>query len=299
MNNLVILGSIGLDDIETPFGTAKGALGGSGIYAACAASFFAKPDLISIVGKDMPKEHIGLLKQRGIDLTGVSICEKTFRWSGFYEYDMNEAKTKKTELNSLLEFKAEVPEVYRSPEFLFLANIDPEHQLSVLRKMKTKPFVIVDTMNFWIASKKDKLLEVIKKADLVVINEGEARQLFGTPNLIKAGKILLDLGPEYAVIKKGEHGALLFSSENYFSAPGYPLEEVKDPTGAGDSFAGALAGYLAKTKDTSERNVRKAVVYGSAVASCCAEAFSLDYLKDTKYKNIKERYGVFKKIRKF
>lgn len=296
---LVIAGTIGLDDIETPFGRVESVLGGSGAYASIAASFFAKPGLVSIAGKDLPKQHISFLLSRQIDLKGVEYTGKNFKWSGSYAFDMNEAKTLKTELNSLLDFNPVLPENYKNAQYLFLANLDPILQLEILTQMTSHPFVVVDTMNYWIESKREELLNVFKKANLVVINEGEARQLFETSNLIKAGKLIMELGPEYAVIKKGEHGALLFSYNSFFATPGYPLEEVKDPTGAGDSFAGGLIGYLAKTKDTSESNIRKAVVYGSAIASCCAEEFSLNYTKNIKLKEIKERFDVFKQIRKF
>lgn len=297
--DLVILGTIGLDDIKTPFGSVKGVLGGSGVYSAVAASYFTKPGLVSIAGADLPTEAREIFKSRQVDLAGVKFKDKTFRWSGAYEFDMNEVKTLLTELNSLTEFDAEVPEAYRQAKFLFLGNTDPAHQAKVLSQMKSKPFVVIDSMNLWITNKKDELLSVMKKADMTVINEGEARQLFGTPNLIKAGKMALKLGPAYVVIKKGEHGALLFSDSEFFSLPGYPLEEVRDPTGAGDSFAGAMIGYLAKTGDTSESNVRKAVVYGSAIASCCAEEFSLEYTKNVTVKEIKERYYAFKRNQQF
>lgn len=297
MINLVILGTIGLDDIETPFGQVKSVLGGSGTYAGIAASFFAKPGLISVAGEDLSEEHRKTLEK--IDISGVSITGKTFRWSGFYEFDMNEAQTKKTELNSLAGFKPVLPSSYKDPKYLFLANIDPVVQLEVLSQMRNNPFIVLDTMNYWISNAKETLTRVIKKSNLVVMNEGEARQFFETPNLIKAGKMLLDLGPEYAIIKKGEHGALLFSDGRFFSAPGYPLEEVKDPTGAGDSFAGALIGYLVKTGDNSETNIRKAVIYGSVVASFCAEDFSLGYTKYINLINIEERYHAFEEIRRF
>ncbi len=299
MINLVVIGTIGLDDIKTPFGKVKSALGGSGVYSAVAASFFAKSGLISVAGTDVPAEYMELLEKRGIDLSGVTKVGKTFRWSGFYEFDMNEAKTLKTELNSLAGFKPEVPDDYKKSKFVFLANIDPDLQLEVLAGMEDKPFVVLDTMNYWITSKKNSLLKVIAKTDLFILNEGEARQLFETPNLIQAGKMALKLGPKYVIIKKGEHGALLFSDGKYFSAPGYPLEEVKDPTGAGDSFAGGLIGYLSKTGDISEKNIRKAVIYGSTIASFCAENFSLDYLKNISNEKIEERYGIFQKIREF
>jgi ribokinase len=296
---LVILGTIGLDDIETPFDKAKNILGGSGVYSAIAASFFVKPGLVSIAGNDLPKENIILLKSKGVDLEGLRYSGKTFQWSGLYRYGMDEAETLKTELNSLLNFKPVLPESYKFAKYLLLSNIDPTLQLETLNQMRNNPFVIVDTMNYWITGKKQDVLSIFKKANLVVINESEARQFFETPNLIKAGKSVLELGPQYAVIKKGEHGALLFSKEGFFSAPSYPLEEVKDPTGAGDSFAGGLIGYLAKTKRIDDLNVRKAVIYGSAIASCCAEAFSLNYTKTIKLKDIEERVNVFKKIRRF
>ena len=306
--DLVVIGTIGLDDIKTPFGEVKLALGGSGVYAACASSFFNAPGLISVAGNDIPEEYLNLLEKRGVDLSGITKSGKNFRWSGFYEFDMNEAKTLKTELNSLAGFKPQIPESYKEAKFLFLANIDPDIQLEVLSEMKSKPFVVTDTMNYWVESKKNSLLRVIKATDLFVLNEGEARQLFDTPNLIKAGKSALKLGPKYVVIKKGEHGALLFSKEKYFSAPGYPLEEVRDPTGAGDSFAGGLIGYLSSkrvsnklisSKSVSFEEMRKAVIYGSAVASFCAESFSLNYLDNVKISDIKERYDIFKQIREF
>jgi len=254
---------------------------------------------MSIAGKDLPEKFIKYLKKRKIDIEGIEFKGKTFHWEGFYEYDMNEAKTIKTELNSLAEFEAKLPERYKSAQYLLLGNTDPDVQLEVISQMKSKPFIVLDTMNFWISSKKESLLKVIKKTNLFVLNEGEARQFFDTPNLIKAGKDALLLGPEFVVIKKGEHGALLFSKDGFFSAPGYPLEIVKDPTGAGDSFAGGMIGYLSKTKDVSERNIRRAMIYGSSIASACAESFSLDYIENMKFKNIKERYNALKEIRRF
>lgn len=295
--DLVILGTTGLDDVETPFGSATGVLGGSGVYAALAASHFYKPGLISIAGRDLSAGYWETLKR--IDTTGMGKADKTFHWSGLYEFDMNEAQTKQTDLNSLADFKPVVPKEYQDAKYLFLANIDPEIQLDVLGQMKTKPFIVLDTMNYWIESKKTKLEEIIKKTDVLVMNEGEARQFCATPNLIRAGKKLLEMGPEYVIIKKGEHGALCFSHHGFFSAPSYPLEDVKDPTGAGDSFAGGLIGYLAKTDDTSEANVRKAIIYGSVIASFCAEDFSLNYLEKVTNIDIEERYNAFEEIRRF
>ncbi len=299
MTNLIIVGTIGLDDVETPFGKVKSSLGGSGSYASLAASFFCRPGLVSVAGSDLPDKHWQLFSKNKIDTAGVEKTGKTFRWSGKYLFDMNEVKTKKTELNSLANFDPTLPPHFREAKFLFLGNIDPTIQLQVLKQMKGKPFAAIDTMDYWIELKKEKLLRVISKIQLVVMNESEARMLFDTPNLIKAGRELLNLGPDYAVIKKGEHGALFFSHNAFFSAPSYPLEEVKDPTGAGDSFAGGLMGYLTITGDTSEKNIRKGIVYGSIIASFCAEGFSLNYLSSTKLKDIKERYNLIKKIRKF
>ena len=304
--DLVITGTIGLDDIETPFGKVEKTLGGSGVYAAMAASYFAsprlgsrrgKPGLVSIAGNDLSDKHVKTLEK--IDTSGVTKTGKTFHWAGFYEFDMNEAQTKQTDLNSLADYKPVVPDKYKKAGYLFLANIDPEIQLQVLAQMKSKPFVVLDTMNYWITSKKEILEKVIIKVDILVMNEGEARQFCATPNLIRAGRQLLELGPKYVIIKKGEHGALLFGHNTFFSAPGYPLEEVKDPTGAGDSFAGGLIGYLAKTDDVSEQNIRKGIIYGSVVASFCAEEFGLKYLENIKNTDIKERYEFVKKIRRF
>lgn len=297
MVELVVVGTIGLDDIETPFGKVESVLGGSGVYASKASSFFTKTGLVSIVGKDMPEKGLAVINE--VDLSGVEQSEKTFRWSGYYEFDMNEAKTKKTELNSLTEFKPKLPDNFKKAKYLFLGNIDPALQIEVLDQMENSPFILLDTMNYWIDTKKEDLLKVIERVDVLVINEGEARQLFGTPNLIKAGKMILESGPKFGIIKKGEHGALLFSKEGFFSAPGYPLEVVKDPTGAGDSFAGGLIGYLAKTGDNSEKNMRKAIVYGSTIASFCAENFSLKYCDKLTLDNIEERYSAFEQIRKF
>jgi len=297
--NLVILGVIGLDDIKTPFGEVEGALGGCAAYSACAASYFTNVGIVSVAGKDLPTKFLKLLETRKIDLSGLVLTGKNFRWSGSYEYDMNVATTLKTELNSLTDFSPKLPKLYRNAGYLMLGNADPDLQLATISQMENKPFIVTDSMNYWISSKRESLLKVLSKSNVIVINDGEARQLMDTPNLIKAGQMLLDLGPEYVVIKKGEHGALLFSRHGFFSAPGYPLESVKDPTGAGDSFAGGLIGYLAKTDDTSEQNIRKAIIYGSCIASACAEDFSLNYLKTINKKEIEERYHVFEEIRRF
>lgn len=299
MPNLIIVGTIGLDDIKTPFGEVKGALGGSAVYSCIAASFFTRPGMVAPAGEDLPKEYEDFLKSRNILLDGVEKNGKNFRWSGSYEYDMNEAKTLKTELNSLASFKAVLPEEYKKTKYVFLANTDPELQLKVLEQLENPEFVMLDSMNLWIENKKEALIEVMGKVDAVLLNEGEARMLFNTSSLVKAGNEILKLGPKYAIIKKGEHGALMFSNGSHFNAPGYPLEELKDPTGSGDSFAGGLLGYLAKTEDLSERNLRKAIIYGSTIASFNAEGFSVSRLKTLTNEEINKRFQEFRNIREF
>jgi len=299
MADTLILGTVALDNIETPFGKVKDAMGGSASYASIAASFFSKPGIISIVGVDYPTEHLDFLKSRGIDITHIKKQGKTFKWDGFYEFDMNEAKTRNTELGSLPDFKVEIPNDYKDIKCIFLANIDPELQLSALSQLNNPEFVVLDTMNFWIESKRDQVLEVIKKTSILVLNDGEARQLFKTTNLITAANKALKLGPKSVIIKKGEHGALMFMDNKHFNAPGYPLENVKDPTGAGDCFGGGLVGYLAKTKDFSEPNIRKAIVYGSSIASHNAEDFSINRLKTLTMEEIEKRFQEMKDIREF
>ncbi|MBI2130512.1 sugar kinase [Candidatus Woesearchaeota archaeon] len=275
------------------------AMGGSASYAALAASFFCSPAIISVVGNDYPKEHLEFLESRNIDLGLVKKEGKSFRWEGYYEFDMNHAKTRKTELNSLEGFRVDIPEKYSGVKHIFLANIDPELQLSALDQLKKPEFVVLDTMNLWINIKKKELLEVIGRADVLLLNDGEARMLFNTTNLVTAANKALALGPKGVIIKKGEHGALMFMDGRHFSAPGYPLENTKDPTGCGDSFGGGLIGYLAKTKDFSERSMRKAIVYGSSIASHTAEDFGVNRLKSLTMKDIEKRYNEMREIREF
>lgn len=299
MPDLVIVGTIALDTVKTPFGKVKDALGGSATYASLAASYFTEPGVVSVIGQDFPAEHAQMLKARGIGLENLQQAEKTFRWSGSYQYDMSEAETKKTELNALLEFKPELPTQYRAAKYLFLANFDPDLQLPLFDQVGRDTLVLLDTMNLWISTKRDALIEVIKKSDIVLLNDGEARQLWDTPNLVKAARLTLEMGPQYVIIKKGEHGALLFGLHSHFSAPGYPLEEVKDPTGAGDSFAGGLIGYLASVNKHEEADIRRGMIYGSAIASFCAEDFSVGYREKVNQPDLDERFAVFKKIRDF
>ncbi len=299
MVDVVIVGSVALDTVKTPFGNVEDVLGGAATFAGFAASFFAKPGIVAVVGNDFPQQHLELLKSRGIDLKGMKVEGSTFRWEGYYEYDMNEAKTVKTELGSFAGFKPQLPQDYKDAEYVFLANIDPSLQLEVLEQVNSPKLTVMDTMNYWIQNKREKLMEVIKKVDVLLLNDSEARQLFSTPNLVRAANEALKLGPEYVIIKKGEHGALMFSGSTHFSAPGYPLENVKDPTGSGDSFAGAFIGYIAKTKDSSERSIRKAIIYGSSVASFNAEGFSLNRLKQITISDIEARYREFGRMREF
>jgi len=297
---LVVVGSMALDDIRTPFGEVKGALGGAATYASVAASFFTSVGIVAVVGEDFPREHIRFLRRRGIDTGGVKFAKgKTFRWSGLYEYDMNQAHTLKTELNVFSKFSPEIPEEFRGAEFVLLGNIDPEIQMAALRQAKGAKFSALDTMDFWIAGKRKKLVKAMGEVDAVFINDAEARQLCRTHNLVKAARGIMRMGPKFVVIKKGEHGALLFSDGDCFVAPAFPLEDVIDPTGAGDSFAGAVMGWLAKTGDTGERNMRKAVMYGSAIASYDAEHFGLNKLKTLTMKDVEDRIRRFRELTKF
>ncbi len=298
MAETIILGTIGLDTVETPFGKVTDALGGSAAYAGYACSFFAKPGIVSIVGKDFPKPHWATLSQK-MNLDGVSKHSKTFRWEGLYEYDMNEAKTLRTELNCLTELQPQLPGEYRKAKCVFLGNTDPEIQLSVFEQLESPELIVMDSMNLWIQHKRTQLLKMIGKIDVLLLNHGEARQLFETTNLVSAANKALALGPKAVVIKKGEHGALLFTKDKHFSCGSYPLEVVRDPTGCGDCFGGAFIGYLAKTRDNSEKNMRKAVVYGSVIASFNAEDFSLHKLQKITHSDVEKRYEKMKEIREF
>ncbi len=300
MVEVVIVGSIGLDNIETPFGKIRGTLGGSAVYSAIASSFFSKSGIVGVVGRDFPQRHLDLMQRKEIDLNGIEKKEgKTFTWTGKYDFDLNTAQTLETNLNVLEDFEPKIPEEYRKAEYVFLGNIDPELQLSVLEQMEKPKLVLSDTMNYWIESKRTKVLEVVKKVDIALMNDAEARELFKTTNLVKAAKEILKLDSDYAIIKKGEHGAVMFTEESHFSVPGYPLEDIKDPTGAGDSFAGALIGFLAKEKEINESNIRKAMVYGSIVASLEVEGMGVTNFDFVNQFKIKERFKEFKKIMQF
>jgi sugar/nucleoside kinase (ribokinase family) len=294
---VLIVGSVALDSVRTPFGEVHGALGGSATYASLAASLFGPVGIVGIVGDDFPGDYAKLLRRHGVDLDGLEVVKggKTFHWSGYYEYDMNQAFTTSTCVNVFENFHPRIPERYRSSEFLFLGNIDPELQLEVLEQMKGTRQVICDTMNFWISSKREALTPVLKKCDVILMNDGEARQYCDTPNLQKAARELLKLGASRVVIKKGEHGCLMFGRNGFFAAPAYPLEIVKDPTGAGDTFAGGLIGWLARCRNCSETNFRRAIIVGSALASFTVEDFSVERLVRLRRDDLVERCKAFLK----
>lgn len=294
---VLIVGSVALDSIKTPLGSVDNALGGAAVYSSVAASFFAPVMVVGVVGEDFPKEHLDFLAGREIDIDGIQVQPgKSFRWGGSYEFDLNQAHTLFTELNVFEHFKPVIPEQYENAEFVFLANIDPELQLEVLDQVKKPKLVACDTMNFWIESKKDALIEVLKRVDVAFLNDAEARQLIGTGSLIKAATEIGKLGPKTVIIKKGEHGAMMFNGSLCFAAPSFPLEEVVDPTGAGDTFAGGFIGYLAHTGDVTERNIRRAIICGSTMASYNVEGFSLSRLGALTPQDISDRYGEFRDL---
>ncbi|HKZ46844.1 MAG TPA: PfkB family carbohydrate kinase [Thermodesulfobacteriota bacterium] len=298
--SILVVGSVAFDSVETPFGKADNVLGGSATYFSTAASYFSEVKLVAVVGEDFPDEHIDFLKNKGVDVNGLKRVQgKTFRWQGSYDYDLNEAHTLATHLNVFEKFKPEIPLAYQNTPYVFLANIDPIIQLDVLLQVEKPKFVACDTMNFWIEGKPDALKRLLSKVDLFVLNEGEAREFAGEPNLVKAAKQILSYGPKTLIIKRGEYGALMFNGNSVFSAPAYPLESIFDPTGAGDSFAGGLMGYLANTDDTSESNIRQAIIFGSVMASFNVEDFSLNRMKTLTLKEIHERYREFKQLTHF
>ena len=298
--SLLITGSIGLDSVKTQLEEHHDLLGGSASYAAIAASFFTPVNLVGIVGEDFPKKYIELYRKHGVNLDGLEIVAgKTFRWSGEYEWNMNNRRTLSIALNVFEKFNPTLPSQYRKAPFVFLANISPQLQMHVLSQVSKPKFVVADTMDLWINIAKDALLELLKKIDCLILNESEARELLKETSLIKAGRALLKLGPKYVCIKKGEHGCLLFGKDLFFSAPAYPLEDIHDPTGAGDCFAGAFTGYLAKAGKVDADTLRKAVIYGSVIASYNVEAFSLGRLQTLTPADIASRYEFFRQISHF
>ncbi len=300
MGNLLVVGSVAFDSVRTPFGEASDVLGGSATYFSTSASFFTQVDLIAVVGDDFPEEHIRFLSGRGINLEGLERRPgKTFRWRGEYSYQLNEAQTLETHLNVLETFRPKIPSQFTTPRTLFLGNIDPELQLDVLQKVTRPTIVALDTMNFWIDSKRDALWKVLEKIDILIINDGEARALGQDPNLVQVAKTILSRGPKTVIIKRGEYGVLMFHKKGIFGAPAYPLEAVKDPTGAGDTFAGGFMGYLTATGNFSESGLRQAIIFGSVMASFNVEAFSLDRMKQLTRDEIDERFRSFKQLTHF
>lgn len=297
---VVVVGSVALDSVETPYGKVEKALGGSAVYFSVAASYFTPVGVVAVIGRDFPEEHLTFLKSRKIDLTGITREEGlTFYWKGKYSGDLNEAESLDTQLNVFETFRPHIPDAYREAPFVFLANIDPELQRTVLEQIKRPRLTICDTMNFWINGKPGELKETLQQVDILIINEGEARLLSQESNLIKAYRRITSLGPQTLVVKKGSNGALLFTPSSVFSAPAYLLDTISDPTGAGDCFAGGFAGYLAKVNAVGEHELRKAVVYGSVMASFNVEDFSLGRLKTLTREEIEKRFASFKQLTRF
>ncbi|RFM30616.1 PfkB family carbohydrate kinase [Deminuibacter soli] len=301
--SVIVVGTMAFDAIETPFGKSDKIIGGSATYVAYAASNFVQPiQQISIVGNDFPAEELEHLQQLGVATEGVEIVpdKKSFFWSGRYHMDMNTRDTLVTDLNVLADFNPQVPDSYQGAEFLMLGNLMPRLQKSVIEQLKTRPkLIVLDTMNFWMESAMDDLKEVLTMVDVLMVNDSEARQLSGEFSLVKAAKKIMGMGPRFLIIKKGEHGALLFNENNVFFAPALPLEEVFDPTGAGDTFAGGFIGHLAKTKDVSFENMKTAIIVGSAMASFCVEKFGCQRLKEVTKEEIETRLNEFVELVNF
>ncbi|MEZ4462850.1 MAG: PfkB family carbohydrate kinase [bacterium] len=295
--SLLVVGSVAFDSVQTPFGKVDDVLGGSELYFSTSASYFTDVQLVAVVGDDFPDEPVEFLRSRNVDVAGLHRAEgKTFRWKGEYGFDLNEAKTLETHLNVFSTFQPNLPANYRDAKNVFLANIDPELQLEVLNQVKSPEFVAMDTMNFWINGKIDELRRTLKHIDMLVINEGEARALSGEANIVKAAAAIRSYGPKHLVVKRGEYGALLFSDDDVFFAPAYPLEAVFDPTGAGDTFAGGMIGYLARCGDRSSSNMRLGTVFGCVMASFVVEQFSFDALRGLNDDSIRRRFDQFRSL---
>jgi sugar/nucleoside kinase (ribokinase family) len=295
--SVLVVGSVALDSVETPFGKADDVLGGSGTFFSSAASLLTPVQLVGVVGNDYPVDKLDPLVARGVDLAGLEKADgPSFRWRGRYRHDLNSAETLETHLGVFSRFSPKIPEQFRDAPFVFLGNIDPRLQLDVLQQVHKPKLVACDTMNFWIQSRRPDLLELLSQVDLVTLNDGEARQLTEIANLVQAAKWIMDHGPRHVIIKKGEHGAFMFNSESIFFAPAYPLENVFDPTGAGDSFAGGFIGYLARTGDLSEANMRRGMMYGSAMGSFAVEKFSTERLMSLTRPELDARVKDLKKL---
>ncbi|MHB2154748.1 PfkB family carbohydrate kinase [Caldithrix abyssi] len=298
--SLLVVGSIAYDTIETPTARVEDSLGGSALYFSAAASLFTPVNVVGVVGSDFDASKISFLKKRGVNFDGLYMeSGKTFRWGGRYFDDMNKRETLFTYLNVFERFQPVIPEHYQKAEFVFLANIDPELQLEVLKQIESPKLIVLDTMNFWISGKRKKLEEVLAYTDIIVLNDEEVREITGENGLIKAARAIPQMGPKSVIVKKGEHGAMLYHEEEFFFVPAFPLENVVDPTGAGDSFAGGFMGFLAKAQTLDLPTLKKAIVYGSTIASFNVEDFSFKRLEKIKMKEIKERVKLFKKMTAF
>jgi sugar/nucleoside kinase (ribokinase family) len=294
---VLVVGSVALDSVETPFGKADEVLGGSGTFFSASASHFTPVQLVGVVGDDYPVDKLEALRARNVDLSGVERAEgESFRWRGRYRHDLNTAETLETRLGVFSHFRPKIPSAFRKAPYVFLANIDPRLQLDVLSQVERPKLVVCDTMNFWIESRRSDLIELLRHVDVLMVNDAEARQLTEHNNLVKAARWILARGPKFVVIKKGEHGSLMFTASTVFYAPAYPLEDVFDPTGAGDSFAGGFMGYLARAGVLDEVHFRRAVVYGSAMGSFAVERFSIQRLLEITGPEIRDRLDDFRRL---
>lgn len=301
MSSVLVVGSVALDSVETPFGSRDEVVGGSATYFSVSASFFTRVELVAVVGEDFPQEHVETLKARSVGTGGLERVKggRTFRWRGNYGFDLNTANTLDTQLNVFETFSPDVAPELRKIPYVFLANIDPDLQWRVLQQMENPRIVAADTMNFWIDGKKSQLERTLSKVDLLMINDAEARMLSGEHNIVKAAKAITAMGPKRLAIKRGEYGALLFDGENIFNAPAYPLPKLFDPTGAGDCFAGGMMGYLSRATDFSSRTFRQATIVGSVMASYVVESFSIDRLRELNFQEITQRYQEFQQLTHF
>ncbi|MDI6785229.1 MAG: PfkB family carbohydrate kinase [bacterium] len=298
--SLLVVGSVALDSVKTPFAEASDVLGGAAVYFSTAASIFTQVKLVGVIGSDFPKEHMEYLKNRGIDIKGLKTEEgKTFRWSGSYSQSFNEANTLDTQLNVFASFNPTLPQDYKDAKCVFLANIDPALQLNVLQQVESPKIIALDTMNYWIDNKKEALLKTIKEVDIMIINDAEAKQLSGEHNINKAMEKIISWGLKCIIVKRGEYGSVTIHSEGYFSLPAYPLREVIDPTGAGDTFAGGFMGYLASVEDIGFNRIKEAMAYGTALASFNVEDFSLGRLKTVRKEEVIERVERLREMMRF
>jgi sugar/nucleoside kinase (ribokinase family) len=298
--SLLCVGSVALDSIQTPFGRIDDALGGSATFFSAAASLYCGVQLVGVVGDDFPLHDLRFLEERGVDLAGLERrAGESFRWAGEYSYDLNSRETLETRLGVFADFQPKIPDAFRDSEWIFLGNIDPALQCDVLEQVHAPRFVACDTMNFWISGKREDLMRLLKRVDLLMVNDSEARELSGDHNLLRAARWIQAQGPDMVIIKKGEHGAILFTPEFVFYAPGYPLEEIFDPTGAGDAFAGGFLGYLARAGSTDATHLRRAVIYGSAMGSFAVERFGLDRFRDLTQREVHDRVCRFRELTAF